>query len=61
VDGVDQTVAGATGVDPNLGGATEPVTGAVDEVLQGVTGNDLGGHLDNVNQGVNGLLGGQQP
>lgn len=48
VAGVDQTVQGATGVNPNLGGATKPVTGAVDDVLQGATGNDLGGHLDNI-------------
>ncbi len=47
VAGVDQTVQGATGVNPNLGGATKPITSAVDEVLQEVTGNDLGGHLGN--------------
>lgn len=56
VAGVDQTVQGATGVNPNLGGATKPITGAVDDVLQGVTGNDLGGHVNDVNDGVNGLL-----
>jgi len=33
VDGVDDTVSGATGVDPGLGAATMPITGAVDGAL----------------------------
>jgi hypothetical protein len=44
-------VEGATGVNPNLGGATKPVTDAVDDVLEGATGNNLGGHLGNLGGG----------
>jgi RNA polymerase sigma factor (sigma-70 family) len=35
VDDVDQAVQGATGIDPGLGEATDPVTGPVDDVLGG--------------------------
>ena len=48
VAGVDNTVQSTTGTNPNLGGATKPVTGALDQTLQGLTGNDLGGHLGNL-------------
>jgi hypothetical protein len=50
VAGVDTSVQNATGVNPNLGGATKPITSAVDQALQDATGNDLGGHLGNVGQ-----------
>jgi hypothetical protein len=48
LSGVDSAVEGATGTNPDLGGTTAPVTGAVDDVLEDTTGNDLGGHVDNV-------------
>jgi hypothetical protein len=54
LSGVDSAVEAETGIDPNLGGATEPVTGAVDQVLENTTGNDLGGHVDNVTDGLPG-------
>jgi hypothetical protein len=54
LSGVDSAVEAETGINPNLGGATEPVTGAVDQVLEDTTGNDLGGHVDNVTDGLPG-------
>jgi hypothetical protein len=48
VTGVDDTVETATGINPNLGGTTKPVTGLVDQTIQNLTGNNLGGHLDNL-------------
>ena len=46
-----------TGVNPGLGGATKPITQARRRRVQGATGNNLGGHAGNVQNGVNGLLG----
>jgi hypothetical protein len=46
--GVDSVVEGATGVNPNLGDTTAPLTDGVDQVLEDTTDNDLGGHVDNV-------------
>jgi hypothetical protein len=51
VSGVDRALADATGLDPNLGGTTRPVTGAVDETVRGLTGNDVGGHLSELLDG----------
>lgn len=47
VAGVDATIEETTGVNPDLGGATRPLTGAVDQAVQGLTGDGVGGHLDN--------------
>ncbi len=51
VAGLDQTVQGVTGTNPNLGGTTKPITSGLDQVIQGATGNTLGGHLDNLGLG----------
>lgn len=41
VQEVDDTVAGATGINPGLGGITKPITDPIDDTINGVTG-DLG-------------------
>lgn len=51
--GVDKAVQDNTGINPGLSQAAEPVTGAVDDALEGATGQDLAGHVD----GVSGTLG----
>lgn len=38
---VNETVHGATGVDPHLPGAIAPVTNPIDEVIAGLTGGNL--------------------
>jgi hypothetical protein len=57
VAGVDGAIEGVTGVNPNLGGATRPATGAVDDVVQGATGGAGGRAEGAVGQTVGGLLG----
>lgn len=45
--GVDETVAGATGIDSGFGPAMKPVTDPVDHVIKGLTGGGLGlGEVD---------------
>ena len=57
LEGLDVTVDGLmpllarAGLDPNVDGTTKPVTDAVDNTLQGLTGKDLGGTIQ-------GLIGG---
>jgi len=48
VSEVDDTVAGATGIEPGLGSATEPITDPVDDVIKGLSdGSGLGvGEID---------------
>jgi hypothetical protein len=49
--GLDGAIQDATGVNPNLAGATKPVTGVTDQAVQGLTGDDLGGHLGKLTGG----------
>lgn len=46
VANVDRAVQEGTGVDPGLAGITERLTSTVDDTVESVTGDDLGGHVE---------------
>jgi hypothetical protein len=56
---VDNTAAGTLGVNPNLGGLTEPVTDRVDDTLRDLTGKDLNDTIRGVVGPPGKLLGGK--